>query len=477
MKNFEIVIGVEVHAVLNTNTKMFSYAKNTHYAKPNNAVAWMDLALPGILPQPNKKAIEKGIILADALKMKINYQNIQFDRKNYFYVDLPKGFQITQQYYPIGTDGKIILPNKKEIIIERIHLEEDTAKKINVDNKLWLDYNRSGIPLVEIVTKPCLHSAEDTYLYLSKLKQILIFKGISDAKMEDGSMRVDVNISIRPYGINTYGNKVEIKNINSLNNVKKAIDFEIKRQIECILTNQEIKQETRRFNDNNNETEFIRDKTNAIDYRYITEPNIINFQLTKKDVEIIIKNAPASIDDIKNKLHDQFNFNEQQINNLMDNYFLYKLFNYLFDNIKQDPIQIYHWINNELIGIVDKNNLKLEILNTFQLEQLAFLLKKVLITKEINTKQAKNLLIAFFDNNKPFEELIKECGYVQITDEKTLENILHKIMNDNQSMLDQYEERPERVEKFFIGMVMKETNAQANPVITMKILKKLLKMK
>ncbi len=478
MKNFEVIIGVEVHIVLKTNTKMFSYAKNTHHQEPNTAVSWMDLALPGILPRPNKKAIEKGIILADALKMNINYKNIQFDRKNYFYVDLPKGFQITQQYYPIGSYGKIKINNEKIVTIERIHLEEDTAKKINENNKLLMDYNRAGIPLIEIVSTPCLHSADEVYDYLSELKRILIFKDISDAKMEDGSMRVDVNISLRPFGVDWYNNKVEIKNINSLNNVKKAINFEIKRQTKLLLTNNIVNQETRRFNDINGETEFMREKSNAVDYRYITEPNIINLKLDDDYVSKIIKESNKSPEEISIFLKEKLQFDQEKIDLLLDNYDLYNLFTKINDNFKNESITIYNWLANEIAGLLDKFNLNIAELNDFQIEQLIDFFKKLIIKKEINSKQAKNLLFEFFNQSeKTFSTLIKELGYEQISDPNIIKNIILSYMDKNKSMLDQYAERPERVEKFFVGMVMKETNSQANPNVTMTLLKELLNSK
>lgn len=474
MKNLEVIIGIETHIVLNTKTKMFSHAKNTHYSEPNTEVSFMDIALPGIMPTVNKKGIEKALILADALNMKINYQNIQFDRKNYFYLDLPKGFQITQQYYPIGTFGVLAIKDRN-IEIERIHLEEDTAKKINTNNKFYMDYNRAGIPLIEIVSMPNMHSADEACEYLSNLRNILIFKDISDAKMEDGSMRADINISLRPFGAKWYGNKVEIKNINSLANVKKAIEFEIKRQTKSILTGTIINQETRRFNDTTNETEFMRNKSNAIDYRYITEPNIINFKLEDNFVKNIIKNSNKSPAEIFNKLISNKELNEQEVNLLLDNYDLYKLFDKINVPI-QDEKLVYNWVVNEINGILLKNNMKITNINDFFLENIITLLK-LLINKEINSKQAKNLLIELFNTKKDIKELIEVLNYKQITDVDIIKKILLSHFANNNDLLEQYSERPERVEKFFVGMVMKDTNSQANPNVTMTVLKELLKNK
>lgn len=244
MNNFLPTIGIEVHIALNTKSKMFSPSKNNHNDQINTNINEIDLALPGVMPSVNENAVVKAIRLATALNMKID-QNVRFDRKNYFYQDLPKGYQITQQFYPIGQNGKIDISNKS-IGVERIHIEEDTAKQIMLGDKLCLDYNRAGVPLIEVVSRPDIHSAVEAYEYLNNLRRIVSFLDISDAKMEDGSMRADINISIAPRGFDKLGTKVEIKNINSFNNIMKAIDYEIDRQSELLLTGNKIEQETRR---------------------------------------------------------------------------------------------------------------------------------------------------------------------------------------------------------------------------------------
>jgi aspartyl-tRNA(Asn)/glutamyl-tRNA(Gln) amidotransferase subunit B len=235
---YRITIGCEVHTELKTKSKMFSSAPNISNATPNTCICEQDIALDGALPSVNKRAVELGIILANALGMVIE-PNLIFDRKNYFYHDLPKGFQITQQYFPIGKDGKI-----GNIGVERIHLEEDTAKQNNINGQIFIDYNRAGVPLLEIVSKPEMHSKEDTIEYLKELKRTLTFLEISDGKMENGSLRVDLNISVS--NSDTLGTKVEIKNINSFNNVMKAIDYEAKRQSDILDSGKTVEQETRR---------------------------------------------------------------------------------------------------------------------------------------------------------------------------------------------------------------------------------------
>lgn len=473
MKNFIVTIGIEVHTVLNTKTKMFSRSLNSHNAEPNTLVSFMDLALPGILPIINKNAVKKAIILADALNMRINYKNIQFDRKNYFYPDLPKGFQITQQFYPIGKDGYVEIldqnNNTKKIYIERIHMEEDTAKQTIVNNMRLMDYNRAGDPLIEIVTTPCINSAYEAAQYLQALRRILIFKDISDAKMEEGSLRADINISVRLLNQKHYGTKVEIKNINSINNVIKAIEFEINRQCNNLLNNQEISQETRRFDDSTMTTIHMRYKTNAVDYRYMTDPNVLHFKLNKDQVNEILNNAPKNPNEVIEELTKN-GFDKKQIDVLMDNYELYQIYNNLASDIN-DKKMVYNWTVVELNGILNKKNLSYQQFNEKYynaFKQLLYFIDK----QEINNKQAKILNEHIFDNNQlDVTKLIKDLGFEQIKDENILIPIIKKYINDNQELVKQYNERTERVEKFLVGMVMKETNSQANPNITMNLVR------
>ncbi len=478
MKNFEVIIGIEVHTVLNTKTKMFSSSRNCHYSSPNKNINPIDLALPGILPQPNINGITKGIWLAKELNMEINYKNIQFDRKNYFYVDLPKGYQITQQYFPIGKNGYINIYNEdnklKRIDIERIHIEEDTAKQHQEDNKLYLDYNRAGLPLIEIVTKPVINSSFEAQQYLKELVKILKFANVSDAKLEDGSLRADINISIRPYGQKEYGNKAEIKNINSINNVKKAIDFEIKRQIQQLLNGNIIVQETRRFDDSQNITVHMREKTNAVNYRYIHEPNIIKISLSDNEFKKILaeKNPSLSeiIDDLKNN-----NLDDNCIQQLINDYDFYNQFKKISNNVK-DYNLVFKWLGIELIGLLKKDNKSYNDISE-QLSNNISLLLNMLINQEINGKQAKTVLEHIYKDNKSPYNIIKELGFEQIKDPNIIKEILLKHIDANPDMLKTCYDRPERGIKFFIGMLMKDTNGQANPTISQQVLNDLLNQK
>ena len=264
---WELVIGIEIHIELNTKTKMFSPILNNFNSMPNSNVSNIDLAYPGSLPLVNKEAIIKGIKLAKALNMEID-PLVQFDRKNYFYPDLPKGYQITQQFYPIGKNGKIKIKVEnewKEIKIERIHLEEDTAKSIHSKDKTYLNYNRAGVPLIEIVSHPVIHSAKEAAAYVEAIRQTALCLNISDAKMNEGSLRTDINISIREKGTNVFNNRVEVKNLNSISNVQKAIEFEAERQLNIYQNGKTVVQETRRFDEQLKETVSMRLKTKIFD--------------------------------------------------------------------------------------------------------------------------------------------------------------------------------------------------------------------
>lgn len=469
MNNFIPTIGIEVHIALNTKSKMFSPSKNLHNDPVNTNINEIDLALPGTLPSVNEGAVIKAIQLAKALNMQID-QTIRFDRKNYFYQDLPKGFQITQQFFPIGKNGVISISNK-DIRIERIHMEEDTAKQILSGTNICLDYNRAGVPLIEVVSRPDIHSSKEAYEYLVNLKRLVSFIDISDAKMEDGSLRADINISVAPVGANKLGTKVEVKNVNSFNNVIKAIDYEINRQTQLILNNESIQQETRRWDDVSKTTIFMRGKSNLVEYCYFTEPNILAINLTNEFVKDAIDSMKPTANEVQKHL-ESLNINNILIGQLLDDYQLYKIFDYVSNQTK-DPNQAITWIVIELVALLKKKNADLA---TVSQQVIDYIIKMISLIFEgkINGKQAKTIFEKIVNESKDPEKLIDELGFKQITDEKQIEDLLTKIVEQNKSMLDQYNDRPERVEKFFIGQLMKETHGQANPVVSMKVLKRII---
>ena len=284
IKNFELIIGIEIHLEINSKTKMFSAIENSFDAEPNTLISPIDLGYPGTLPTINKEVVIKAIKLAKALNMEIDHE-LHFDRKNYFYTDLPKGYQITQQFRPIGKNGTIIISvneQSKQIPIERIHIEEDTARQQHQDGQTLINYNRAGVPLIEIVSYPNIRSAEEAVQYIEEIQKIAKFLDISDAIMAKGSLRADINLSVRMLGTNKYGTRVEIKNLNSLNNVKTAIEYEYNLHVQKIIRGEEIEQETKNFDENLLQTVSMRKKTDAVDYKYFPDPNIPIIVLDKK---------------------------------------------------------------------------------------------------------------------------------------------------------------------------------------------------
>lgn len=469
--NFEMIIGIEVHVVLNTKSKIFSNSLANHNSEVNTNINPIDLGLPGCMPTVNKSCIEKAIILAKGLNMEIS-NNIKFDRKNYFYQDLPKGFQITQQFNPIAKNGFLQLDDEFKVEIERIHLEEDTAKQIIVNNDILLDYNRAGLPLIEIVTTPCIKSAKQAVSFLKKLRRILIFNNISDAKMEEGSLRADINISTRPIGSNKLGTRSEIKNINSINNIEKAIEFEFDDQIKNLLLNKKTVVCTKKFNGKTNKNEFMRIKTQNVDYHFMVESNIYLRKISNDYIDEVIKKNFVDVNQIENDLKTQ-NVQIEYINLLLDNFFLYQQYKNFFDKIL-DSFEVIRWLCIEFIGALNKSGLFFEKIPQEKFDNLIemiFLLKQ----NKINGKQAKQIIKFIIETNKDVQTIIKENNFIQITDEKILLPILQDCFNSNKQMLDQYKTRPERVEKFFIGLVMKKTEGQANPDILNDLFKKLLK--
>mgnify|MGYP003480128899 FL=1 len=320
--NFEAVIGLEIHVEMKTKSKMFSSAPIDFKAEPNTLVAPLDMAFPGTMPIVNKEAVRNAIRVAHALHMQIDHE-LWFDRKNYFYSDLPKGYQITQQDRPIGKEGYLEIEvngTKKKCEIERIHMEEDTCMQHHFSSYSLLDYNRAGIPLIEIVSKPVLRSGLEARKYVEKIREIVTFANVSDGKMEEGSLRCDVNISIRPYGVETFGTKVEIKNLNSLAHIEKAIDFETKRQSELLLLGKKVQQETRRFDEAKKETVLMRVKTEAADYKYFVEPNIPPIKISDEFINNAIETCPELYDEKLERFLNNYSLN-------LTDAFIFSLFN------------------------------------------------------------------------------------------------------------------------------------------------------
>lgn len=466
MNNFETIIGIEIHIELNTKTKMFSSSPNNFNAEPNTQVSPIDIAYPGTLPVVNKQAVIKAIKLGKSLNMKIN-DTLYFDRKNYYYPDLPKGYQITQNNRPIGSNGKIKISNKV-ITIERIHLEEDTAKSIYKDGKTFLNFNRAGVPLIEIVSDPVIKNANEAAEYVQMIRDLSIALDISDAKMEEGSLRADVNISLRPRGQKSFGTKVEIKNLNSIANIKKAIEIEIQKQTKQLLLGKPIQMSTKRFNESTQDTITMRVKKEAADYKFFEEPNIPPIYIGKEFIdEINIGELPWE----RIERYKSFGLSDEYINNLVSNL---KTANY-FDLIDvDDKVQAAKIFFAEIVSLANSKNVEVVELN-IDPTQLSILIDK-LNMGYISGKHIKQIIPQLEGGKETVDSVIQKDNLKMIDNEEVINKMLNDIISENTSFIETNKERPERISKFILGQLMKKSQGQANPVIANKLVNKILEV-
>ena len=461
-------IGLEIHCSVKTNTKMFSPSKNGYNEMPNTNVNEIDLAFPGVLPVANMEGIKKAIKMASALNCKIPEYFI-FDRKNYYYPDLPKGFQITQNDYPIGTNGYVdiyVSKEHKRIAIHDIHLEEDTASLDHYDTYTLIDYNRCGVPLLETVTEPCIHSGDEALSFLDALKRIFIYCGVSDARTELGQMRVDVNISLAEENAKELGTKVEIKNVGSFYNVKEAIDYEIKRQTEILESGGKLIQETRRFDENTKTTIHMREKVEAVDYKYFKEPNIPPLRITKELVDSIKKTIPVLQFERLKKYYEEYNLPEVDATTIVKDKDIADYYEKVA--CMTDPILACNWLNGNVLSVLNK---ELITINEFKIspENLAALINEV-VNGNISSKQAKLVFDKMLEDNKDPKQIIKDLGMTQITDENVLRPMVVKLIEDNMDTVEEYK-KGRNVFNFFVGQIMKQTKGTANPSVVAKIFK------
>ena len=468
--NFETIIGIEIHCELNTKTKMFSSAPNSFGKEPNTQVSKVDMAFPGILPTVNKKAVEYAIMACSALNLSIDNE-LWFDRKNYFYSDLPKGYQITQDKRPIGRDGFIevdTINGIKRIGIERIHMEEDTAKQSHYGDYTLIDYNRCGVPLIEIVSKPDMRSGEEAAKYVEKLRSILSYLGVSDCKMEEGSMRCDINISLRPIGSEKFGVKTEIKNLNSINNIQRAVEFEIARQEKLLLKGLEVEQETRRFDEASKQTVLMRKKTDAVDYKYYTEANIMPIKLSDTFINNAINLVPELPDARFNRFVTKLNLSEYDARQLINQK---AVADYYEEVLKEynDPKITANWILGDVYSYLNKNNLTIKDfkLSTSNLAKLLTLLKE----GKISSKQGKEIFNIIIETNEDPEAIAKAKGMVQESDEGLIMEYINEVLRDNPQAIATYKSGRDNILGFLVGQVMKKSKGKANPAITSKLLK------
>ena len=451
MNNLEVIIGIEIHIELNTETKMFSSGKNNFESLPNTNVTPTDIAYPGTLPVVNKEAVVKAIKLGKALEMDID-EILHFDRKHYFYPDLPKGYQITQDERPIGSNGSIKISNMN-VSIERIHLEEDTAKSIHKKGKTLLNYNRAGVPLIEVVTNPVMSNGIEASEYVKAIRDVAIALDISDAKMEEGSLRADINISLRPYGQKELGTKVEIKNLNSIGNIQKSIEIEIKKQTKMILSGEKIKMATKRFDESIQDTVTMRLKTGTVDYKFFAEPNIPPIFIGKEFIDSIeLNELPWE----RISRYKTYGLSDEYISKLLSNIEQANFFDLIKYNDKSKLAKLF------FAEVVSLSNLDLDP------KQIEIILNKMDIG-EISGKHAKEIIPLLINKNKTVEDIISEKGMKQISDELILNEMLNSIIESNNKFINENKERPERVSKFILGQLMKKSKGQANPVIANKL--------
>ena len=468
MTNYIPTLGIEVHVELKTNTKIFSNSINGYGQMANSLTNVVDLGYPGTLPTVNKEVINLAIKAACVLNCKIR-KEMHFDRKNYFYPDNPKNFQITQARTPIGYDGYVEIEvdgTKKKIEIEEMHIEEDTCKSTHRGDKTLLDFNRAGVPLIEIVTKPCISSSTEAKLYLEKLKELLFYTDISDCKMEEGSMRCDANVSIRKNVTDPFGTKCEIKNIGSISNVGLSIEKEISRQTELLEKGETFKEQTRRYDDKLGDTVLMRIKETGNDYRYFPEPDIPYLYLTDTMIEEI-RNTIEMLPDERRSLYMEKNVSEINAKKLVQNKPLSDYFNTLLtENID------FKIASNLLLGDISAylNKTEKSITDTTLTKERMVELVNKISDNTLTSKNLKDILDKVLEEDKSISEIIKESGIENITDDTALREIIKKIVSENSESVTDYKNGHDRAIKFLMGQVMKETKGSANPKLAMNIL-------
>ena len=472
---YEVVIGLEVHAQVLSESKLFSTSPTKFGAEPNTQVSLVDAAFPGMLPVINEFCIKQAVKTGIGLNAKINKKSI-FDRKNYFYADLPQGYQISQYKNPIVGEGTVILDlpdGEKSIGIERLHLEQDAGKSIHdIDpQNTFVDLNRSGVALMEIVSKPDLRSLEEVNLYIKKLRSIMKYLGTCDGNMQEGSLRADVNVSVRKKGTQKLGTRCEIKNVNSIKFMQMAIDYEANRQVDILEDGGKIDQETRLFDIKKNETRSMRSKEDAHDYRYFPDPDLLPLEFTDEFINEMKNNIPELPDEKKKRFIEKFKLTPYEANILVSDIDTSKYFEAV---IKNSDIKLStNWITGELFALLNEKNLEISQspISAQNLSKLVNLIKDGTISGKI----AKSVFEIMSDGDTDPQKIIDEQGLKQQSDPKELEKIVDKVINENQEKVKEFKSGKDKLFGFFVGQVMKISGGKANPQLVNEILKKKLK--
>jgi len=469
--NYEVIIGLEVHAQVTSNSKLFSSSSTKFGAEPNTQVSLVDAAFPGMLPVINEFCIKQAIKTGIGLKAKINNKSV-FDRKNYFYADLPQGYQISQYKYPIVGEGKIILDmpyGQKEIGIERLHLEQDAGKSIHdIDpDSTMVDLNRSGVALMEIVSKPDLSSPDEVNVYIKKLRSIMRYLGTCDGNMQEGSLRADVNVSVKKKGEEKLGTRCEIKNVNSIKFMQMAIIYEANRQVDLLEDDKIVDQETRLFDTKKNETRSMRSKEDAHDYRYFPDPDLLPLEVSNDLIDTIKKEIPELPDEKKKRFIEKFNLTPYEATILVSDIETSKFFE---EVIKDSDIKLAtNWITGELFALLNEKNLEISKspISSKNLSKLINLIKNGTISGKI----AKTVFELMIESDKDADAIVNEKGLKQESDPKQLEKLIDNIIKNNQDKVNEYKSGKDKLFGFFVGQVMKVSEGKANPKLVNEILK------
>ena len=471
---YEVVIGLEVHAQVLSQSKLFSTSATKFGAEPNTQVSLVDAAFPGMLPVINEFCVKQAIKTGIGLKAKINKRSV-FDRKNYFYADLPQGYQISQFKDPIVGEGKVILDmpdGQKEVGIERLHLEQDAGKSIHdLDPKnTFVDLNRSGVALMEIVSKPDLRSPEEVNAYIKKLRSIMRYLGTCDGNMQEGSLRADVNVSVRKKGTKDFGTRCEIKNVNSIKFMQMAIEYEANRQVDLIEDGQSVDQETRLFDTKKNETRSMRSKEDAHDYRYFPDPDLLPLEVSDEFINQLQSEIPELPDEKKKRFIDKFKLSPYEANIMVSDI---ETSNYFEDVVKKSDVKLAtNWIIGELFAALNEKNLEItdSPISAGNLSKLINLIKDGTISGKI----AKTVFEQMMEGDKDPKKIVEEKGLKQESDPKALEALIDKVIDDNRDKATEYKSGKVKLFGFFVGQVMKVSGGKANPQLVNEILKKKL---
>ncbi len=463
---YKAVIGLEFHCEMKSNTKVFSNARNSFSKVANENVVPLDMAFPGTLPVVNKTCVKKALMMSMILNCK-QPEFMEFDRKNYYYPDLPKGYQLTQFFNPVGVDGKIEIDvngTKKEVLIHDIHLEEDAASLDHYYNTSTIDYNRAGVPLLELVTEPCLHSADEALAFLEHIKSIYEYTDISECDTKKGQIRADVNVSIMDEDATEFGTKVEVKNVNSFDAIRKTINYEIKRQSELKDGGRydEVVQETRRWDDESGTTIHMRSKADAIDYKYFTEPNIPKFRITKELLDDIRSKIPVLAYERKEKYIKEYGLSDYDAGVLTKDK---KISDYFEEcvSLKCDPKSACNWITTRILGELNKSE-ENTIDDLFIRPNMIVELVTLVNDKKISSDQAKKVFTKMLEEKLTPKEIVKKYDMEVIEDSGLIESLVNEVISENQKAIEDYHNGRTNMLDYLVGQVMKKSKGKANPV-------------